>query len=300
MSRPDVSVIIPNRNRRDFMETAVASVLAQRDVSFELLVVDDASDNPPAELYRSLQEAGHRVLLGPLRRGPGPCRNWGAREARGSFLAFLDSDDHWLPGKLSRQLESLRASGLRVGQVAEIWYRNGVPVKPLKAHRVEAGDLYERSLSAICVSPSSVMLERDLFFEMAGFDEELFVCEDYDFWLRVAARERFEAVPEALVVKLGGHSDQLSKQLPAMDRFRLRALAKGLKAGAFGLRWEAARNELLRKASILEGGCGKRSNTPSAIETCQKLRAAAEVSDWDTAEAASLELMRLWPVVPRG
>jgi glycosyltransferase involved in cell wall biosynthesis len=295
---PEISVIIANYNRWDLMERAVNSVLAQKgDMGFELLVVDDASQRPPQALYQRVQKAGHRVLLGQQRRGPGPCRNWGAREAAGRYLAFLDSDDHWLAGKLERQWESLRVSGLRVGQVQEIWYRDGVRVQPLKAHRVEGGDQYQRSLHQVCVSPSSVMVERDLFWEVGGFDPELFVCEDYDLWLRVAARERFDMVAEELVVKLGGHGDQLSKALPAMDRFRLRALAKGLASGAYGARWPAASRELTRKAEILAKGSAKRG-LDSAVRCCSLLSQATRDGRWEEVDRVSAELLHLWPVRP--
>lgn len=292
-----MSVIIPNFNRDAPMRRAVESVLAQQGVDFELLVVDDGSDLPPEELYRQVRQAGHRVLLGQRRSGPGPARNRGAREARGHYLAMLDSDDCWLSGKLARQVESLRRSGLRVGQVGEEWYRDGVRVEPLKAHRAAAGDLYHRSLRAICVSGSSVMVERDLFLEMGGFDEELFVCEDYEFWLRVAARERFDFVDEPLVVKRGGHPDQLSKVFPAMDRFRLRALAKGLTSGAFGERWEAARDELIRKSGILAKGSSKRG-LEDAVRHCESLSHAALARNWDEVDAISASLLRLWPLRP--
>ena len=292
-----MSVIIPNFNRDAPMRRAVESVLAQQGVDFELLVVDDGSDLPPEELYRQVRQAGHRVLLGQRRSGPGPARNRGAQEARGHYLAMLDSDDCWLSGKLARQVESLRRSGLRVGQVGEEWYRDGVRVEPLKAHRAAAGDLYHRSLRAICVSGSSVMVERDLFLEMGGFDEELFVCEDYEFWLRVAARERFDFVDEPLVVKRGGHPDQLSKVFPAMDRFRLRALAKGLTSGAFGERWEAARDELIRKSGILAKGSSKRG-LEDAVRHCESLSHAALARNWDEVDAISASLLRLWPLRP--
>ena len=297
MSEPQISVIIPNFNRHQEMERAVDSVLQQAGVSFELLVVDDASERPPEELYRRLEQGGHKVLRGERRVGPGPCRNWAAREARGRYIALLDSDDHWLPGKLFSQWESLKASGLRIGQVEEMWYRNGRRVNPLKVHRIEGGDLYSRSLRSVCVSPSSVLLERDLFWEAGGFDPELFVCEDYDLWLRIAARELFHVLAEPLVVKYGGHPDQLSKALPAMDRFRVRALAKGLKSSAYGKRWKEARDELSHKAEILAAGAAKRG-TSAAVELCQALCGASQESSWDEVDALSQKLLQLWPVVP--
>lgn len=292
-----VSVIIPNYNRHSEMERAVDSVLSQEEVEFELLLVDDASTDPPSQLYERVEGMGHRVLRSPARRGPGPARNWGAEQAQGEYLALLDSDDAWLPGKLARQLGGLRASGLRVSQVEEIWFRNGVQVKPLKAHRPSAGDLFEQSLRAICVSQSSVLVERSLYEELGGFDEELFVCEDYDLWLRAAVSEQFHLLPEALVVKYGGHEDQLSRVLPAMDRFRLRSLLKGLRSGLFGQRSHLAADEAVRKTSIMQAGAEKRGETAVA-ELCQELKLACQSEDWEAGWTITGQLLHQWAICP--
>ena len=295
--RPEVSVIIPNHDRHQEMERAVASVLAQEGVRFELILVDDASSSAPSALYERVESLGHRVLRGTTRRGPGPCRNWGAETARGEYLALLDSDDAWLPGKLARQLTSLRASGLRIGQVEEIWIRNGVRVNTLKAHRMEAGDLFERSLVAVCVSPSSVLLERSLFVELGGFDEELFVCEDYDLWLRASVGERFHLLAEPLVVKYGGHADQLSRALPAMDRFRIRSLLKGLWRGLFAERQALAVDQARRKIGIVLSGARKRGEDEVA-SLCEALLQTCAAGDWQLAMRQSEELLHRWPARP--
>jgi len=267
---PEVSVIIPAYNRAELLERAVDSVLSQREVGFELLLVDDASERPAEALYRRVEEGGHQVLRLERNCGPGAARNAGAALARGEWLAFLDSDDYWLPAKLARHLESLRASGLSIGQAEEIWYRNGRRVTPPKPHRIQGGDLFARSLKAVCVSCSTVMLTRELFQAFGGFDEELFVCEDYDLWLRVSAKERFEFCPEPLVVKHGGHPDQLSKVFPAMDRFRILSLLKGLVDGAFKGREEAVLSELFRKLNILSKGAAKRGKEET-VQLCERI-----------------------------
>ncbi len=294
---PEVSVIIPAYNRAERLERAVRSVLEQRGVRFELLVVDDASEQPADSLYRELEGLGHRVIRQGQNSGPGPARNVGARVARGEWLAFLDSDDHWLPGKLETHLSSLRSSGLRIGQAEEIWYRDGERVNPPKPHRIQGGDLFARSLKAVCVSSSTVMLKRELFLEHGGFDEELFVCEDYALWLNIAAQEEFEFCQEPLVVKYGGHDDQLSKALPAMDRFRILGLLKGLQSGAFGARASAAVKEVSRKLRILAKGSGKRGRV-EAVDLCQEIVAAVEESRFDSAVNLSRRLLTLWPIRP--
>jgi glycosyltransferase involved in cell wall biosynthesis len=288
---------MPVYNRQIKFERAVRSVLEQTDVDFELLVVDDASPGPAESVYREVEEAGHRVIRLTENIGPGQARNVGAKEASGEWLVFLDSDDHWLSTTLSRHLESLRSSGLRIGQTDEIWYRDGSLVNPPKAHRIQGGDLYRRSLRAVCVSSSTVVLRRELFWEYGGFDPEFFVCEDYDLWLRVAAREEFNFFGEQLVVKYGGHSDQLSKALPAMDRFRILAILKGLESGAFRGREEAALRELERKLRILSKGSAKRGRD-RAVELCSAIGAASTDGDLESALGASRELLGEWPVRP--
>jgi glycosyltransferase involved in cell wall biosynthesis len=295
--RPEISVIMPVFNRRDTVERSVRSVLQQQGASFEFLLVDDGSDRPAESLYREVEDSGNRVIRSAHNLGPGSARNLGAKEARGEWLAFLDSDDHWLPGKLSTHLSSLRDSGLRIGQAEEIWYRDGDRVNPPKAHRIRGGDLFLRSLRAVCVSSSTVMLRRDLFWEFGGFDEEFFVCEDYDLWLRVSAREQFEYCREPLVVKYGGHVDQLSKALPALDRFRILSIVKGLESGLFDGRADAAFKELERKLRILSKGSAKRGKK-RAVGLCNEIGAASEEGDMSLSLALSRELITEWPTRP--
>lgn len=286
-----VTVIIPVRDRARLLERAADSVLQTSGVDFELIVVDDASRAPNEALYSRLQKLGHRVLRLPECVGPGRARNAGALMARGEWLTFLDSDDHWLPGKLQLHLASLERSGLPIGQAEEVWYRDGARVNPPKAHRITGGDLFARSLKAVCVSSSTVVLKKELFHSMGGFDEEFFVCEDYELWLRVAAVHEFEFCPQPLVVKYGGHQDQLSKALPAMDRFRILALVKGLALGAFSGREELVERELQRKLRILAKGSAKRGKA-EAVNLCEAIAssegeerlslARALCSKWET------------------
>lgn len=297
MSCPDVSVIITNFERHEPFQRALTSVLAQKDVSFEVFVVDDASSHPPQSSYQHLQNLGHHLLVSPQRQGPGPCRNWAAKLARGRYLALLDSDDCWLPTKLFRQLTSLKATGFRLGQVGETWIRCGRQITPPKIHRPQAGDLLERSLKAVAISPSSVMLERELYLEHGGFDPEFYVCEDYEFWLRLTAQEPVDLVAEPLTIKYGGHDDQLSRALPAMDRFRLLALAKGLQNGLFQHRAPQAQHEFLRKAEILCLGAIKRQHR-EAQALCNEATALAKQSDWPQLIKVCRQLLDLWPTKP--
>lgn len=265
---PLVSVIIPTYNRAAWVKEAAASVLAQTFRDYELIVVDDGSTDATLEALIPLGLGGPlKVLRSKQRQGVSAARNLGAAAAQGGWLAFLDSDDLWLPDKLARQVEYLRAHPeLSICQTEEIWIRNGVRVNPPKTHRKRGGDIFLPSLERCMVSPSAVMLHRRLFEALGGFDETFPAAEDYDLWLRIAWREPVGLVPEPLVIKRGGHPDQLSRQR-ALDRFRIRTLVKLLQEPALpGTYRQAARSTLAKKCRIYAQGCEKRGKTAEAQE----------------------------------
>jgi glycosyltransferase involved in cell wall biosynthesis len=243
---------------------AIASVLAQRDCEPEIVVVDDGStDDTRAALAPFLDRI---VYHRQERRGVSAARNAGVRLATAAWLAFLDSDDLWEPEKLSRQIEFHRHTpNVSVSQTGEIWIRNGVRVNPCRHHAKPAGDIFLASLERCLVSPSAVMIHRDVFVEHGGFDESLEVCEDYDLWLRLGCRIPVGLIDEPLVVKHGGHADQLSRQHWGMDRFRVAAIAKLLSSGALdGPRWSAAARVLRDKCTILAQGAERRGREEEA------------------------------------
>ena len=261
---PLVSVIIPTYNRAAWVAEAVVSVLAQTYRNLELIVVDDGSTDATLEaLARFFGQI--KLLRQPQSQGVSAARNLGATVARGKWLAFLDSDDLWRPEKLARQINYLREHpGLRLCQTEEIWVRNGVRVNPPDTHRKVAGDIFLPSLERCLVSPSAVIMQRWLFEEMGGFDEALPAAEDYDLWLRISWRYPVGLVPEPLVIKRGGHADQLSRQW-GLDRFRIQALLKLLQQLELPPQHqEAARQTLVQKCRIYAQGCEKRNKAAEA------------------------------------
>jgi glycosyltransferase involved in cell wall biosynthesis len=261
-----VSVTIPTYNRAAWVTEAVASVQAQTYRDFELLVVDDGSTDETGETLASSGDE-IKVLRREERGGVSAARNLGARAASGDWLAFLDSDDLWLPDKLALQVEYLRAHpDLAICQTGETWIRNGVRVNPPETCRKAGGNIFLASLGRCLVSPSAVMLHRRLFEEVGGFDESLPAAEDYDLWLRIAWRHPVGLVPEPLVIKRGGHPDQLSRQW-GLDRFRIRALMKLLEEPGLPLEYrQAAHRTLAEKCRIYAQGCEKRGRWGEARE----------------------------------
>jgi glycosyltransferase involved in cell wall biosynthesis len=261
---PLVSVIIPTHNRCEPVREAIASALAQRTVDAEVIVVDDGSADGTAAM---LETFGSRIRrLHQPAGGVSAARNSGARLAAGEWLAFLDSDDLWRPDKLRRQLAfHAGAPALRASQTGEIWIRNGVRVNPCRHHRKPDGDIFAASVVRCVVSPSAVLLRRDLFESLGGFDEGLPVCEDYDLWLRLGARAAVGLLDEPLVIKRGGHPDQLSRRYWGMDRFRVAALTKLLAAEDLaGPRRAAAVAALGQKCALLSRGAQRRGRWEEA------------------------------------
>jgi len=261
--RPLVSVIIPTYNRRAMVKEAIDSVLSQTFTGFELIVVDDGSTDGTA---RELEEYEQRLrLIRQERRGVAAARNSGARVAAGQYLAFLDSDDLWLPKKLEIQTTFMARSGARICQTEEIWIRRGRRVNPKLKHRKPSGDVFRRSLELCLISPSAVMMTRELFEKAGGFDENFPVCEDYELWIRLAAHCPVPLVAVPLVVKRGGHGDQLSRAEWGLDRFRIAALVKLLGTELPEEKRQWAADELTRKLAIFTVGARKRGRDTEAL-----------------------------------
>lgn len=244
---------------------AVDSVLAQSHPDFELVIVDDGStDGTPDRLAAY---ASRLQVFSTARKGVSAARNTGVSQSLGRYVAFLDSDDLWRPDKLARQVAfMLEHPEVRICQTEEIWIRNGVRVNPKAVHKKPSGEIFERSLELCLVSPSAVMMARELFDRFGGFDETFPVCEDYDLWLRIAAEEPVPLIAEPLVVKRGGHGDQLSRSMWGMDRYRVLSLQKALRSGLEGWRRAAALRVLRHKVGVLANGARKRGKWREADE----------------------------------
>ncbi len=260
-----ISVIIPTYNREVTLERAIKSVLAQTHRNFELIVIDDGStDNTSLIIDRY---SGKIRYFSKLHAGVSSARNFGLEKSEGTWVAFLDSDDYWLSKKLERQLEYLtNHPGMMIVQTEEQWIRNGVPVNPMKKHKKYSGWIFRYCLPLCIVSPSAVLIHQKVFNDVGVFDESFPVCEDYDLWLRIAIRYQIGLIPEKLIIKTGGHTDQLSREYWGMDRFRVRALEKVLgKDLTIGQR-KLVLEEIVKKLTILSKGREKHNGLPNIYE----------------------------------
>lgn len=257
-----ISVLIPTYNRAELLERAIKSVLAQTYHNYEIIVIDDGStDNTQQVIHRYRHKLRY---FSQLHRGVSAARNLGLEKSTGTWVAFLDSDDYWLPTKLERQMQFLRQQPhLMIAQTEEQWIRHGVPVNPMKKHQKYGGWIFEKCLPLCIISPSAVIVHQKIFNDVGVFDESFPVCEDYDLWLRVALKYEIGLLPEKLIVKTGGHADQLSHKYWGMDRYRVRALEKILQENLTPSQRLAVLQEIVRKLTILTNGRAKHPQLPN-------------------------------------
>jgi len=262
--KPLVSAIIPTYNRGWIIKEAVDSVMSQDYRDFELIIVDDGSTDNTPEILNSCR--GDILVFRQENQGVSAARNRGIAEASGRFIAFLDSDDLWLPQKLFRQVEFFNKNpDAQICQTEETWIRKGVRVNPKKRHKKPWGMIFEPSLALCLVSPSAVMIRRSLFKKVGGFDETLPACEDYDLWLRISCRYPVYLIETPLIIKRGGHNDQLSAS-PGLDKFRIKSLKKIIESDLLSrTQHRAALKTLKQKCVIYAAGCRKRGREDEAL-----------------------------------
>ena len=266
-----VSVIIPTYNRWQVLQRAIDSVLAQSTAADEIIVVDDGSTDNTRDLLLGTYGEHIRVVSQP-NKGVSAARNAGLKISSGDWIALLDSDDEWLPDKLRLQIQVLEQDRSCVlCHTDEIWVRNGIRVNPMNKHKKSGGDIFDQCLPLCAISPSSVLIKKEIFDTVGMFDESLPACEDYDLWLRICATHPVHYLDKKLLIKYGGHEDQLSRMHWGMDRFRIKALHQLLMKSELSPHQYQLTSEMLeRKILILLKGAVKHGNRELSDE-CQSL-----------------------------
>ena len=255
----DVSVIIPTYNRKNLLKRALHSVSNQTFVPQEIIVVDDGSSDGTKDWV--LERFPDVRYIYQDNSGVSSARNSGIKEAIGSWIAFLDSDDEWMSNKLEQQkgvINSFQEAWLC--HTNEIWIRNGIRVNQMKKHQKYGGNVFENCLDICRISPSSVLIKKEVF-EMVGlFDESLKVCEDYDLWLRITAVLPVIFLDQPLIIKYGGHVDQLSRVDSGIEKYRIQSLEKILSSNSLSnSQSKIAISQLIKKLKIFSNGLEKRN-----------------------------------------
>lgn len=223
-----VSVIIPAYNAAPFISQAIESALAQTGVAVEVIVVDDGSvDQTPAKL--AAFGAQIRVIR-QANAGIGLARNRGAAMARGTWLAFLDADDEWLPAKLSRQLAQIGTAELGYTDRWNFGERQGLPERLSQSMSLYQGDVFEPLLLGNCLTISSVIIKRHRFEALGGFDPAMRGNEDWDLYLRHCGMGGQIALCAEPLTRYRIHGGSLSRNARLMQEGRLRVLRQALQS----------------------------------------------------------------------
>ncbi|MCB0283003.1 MAG: glycosyltransferase [Calditrichae bacterium] len=253
-----ISVVIPTFNRADVLPRAIKSVLKQTYKALEIIVVDDGStDNTQTVLKEFATDV---LIISQNNSGVSNARNNGIKSAAGEWIALLDSDDEWQIDKLQKAFKynSLNPE-YEIFHSEEIWIRNGVRVNQKKNHRKYGGMIFKQCLLSCIVSPSTVVFKKSLWDKIGGFDETIPVCEDYDFWLRIAKNHPIGLDKQPGTIKYGGHTDQLSTKYPVMDKYRVKTIEKLLSDPYLRIEYrKEALQEIIKKLKIIINGAKKR------------------------------------------
>ena len=267
-----ISVIIPTFDRLDLLKRAIDSVLNQSIKPYDIIVVDDGSTDGTSDMiqqkYRSIK------LIQQKNSGVSAARNNGIKNAQGNWIALLDSDDEWKENKLEEQINKLIDNPkFNFCHTNEIWIRNGIRINQKKRHKKYGGFIFDKCLDICRISPSSVLFNKNILNHVGWFDDKLPVCEDYDLWLRITADYEILFIDKPLIVKYGGHNDQLSNSVEAIERFRIKALQSLLENSDLSKNNRIHAIEMIiKKLNIYLKGLVKRKKNDEAKKVAEKIK----------------------------
>ncbi len=256
------SVIIPTYNRLSTLDRAIKSVCKQSFNSYELIVVNDGSSDDTEDYLNDNKITFFNSAQVGHPKGVSFARNLGVSKSLGQWICFLDSDDEWFEDKLDKQYEMIQNNHeVFLVHGEERWIRNGKRVNQMKKHKKGGGDQFIRSLNLCLISPSAVAIRRDIYNEFHGFREDFVVCEDYDLWLKITSKYPVHFISDEIILKYGGHEDQLSRKFKAMDYWRIKSIDWIISHGDLSdEKKKTAREVLLKKSQILLNGYIKHQN----------------------------------------
>jgi glycosyltransferase involved in cell wall biosynthesis len=271
MTSPQVSVVLPTYNRPQYLRAAIDSVFAQTFADWELIVGDDGSEGETAAYVTGLaNQAKVKVLWLAHTGNPGSVRNAACLAAQGEYIAFLDSDDVWLPEKLAAQIASLRAHPERgwshtafavIGDSGELLRGANSRWWP-----AAGGWILERLIKMeTVIATSSLIVRRGLFEQVGGFDIKQRMCEDYDLFLRFAGLTEMDGVPKTLLHKRR-HAENYTDDAVALED-RGRALEKILAVSTDRTLRALLRRERAKVAAGLARNQAIRGNRRAALRT---------------------------------
>ena len=256
-----VSVIIPTYNRAAYLGRAITSVLKQSYPVNEIIIIDNGSTDQTLSLIKKKFTSIWVII--EKKRGVSFARNLGIKNCKYNWIAFLDSDDEWITEKIEKQFAFLKKSNFEYQFIHtnEIWIKNGILKNQKKKHLKKGGYIFEDCLDICKISPSSVLIKKELFDKYGLFDYRFKVCEDYELWLRITSKIKIGYLDKPLIKKYGGHKGQLSDKYWGIDRYRIKALEKILINDTLKMQQKLKVLEyLLKKINIILLGAINRNN----------------------------------------
>ena len=253
----NISVVIPTYNRIELLKRSIDSVINQTIKPSEIIIVDDGSIDGTEAMVKNKYDS--LKLITQKNKGASAARNSGIKASSGEWICFLDSDDEWKNDKLEKQIAAVaNNSDYKFFHSNEIWIKNGKRINQKKKHKKYGGDIFKKCLDMCRISPSSVLIDKNIFEEIGFFNENLVVCEDYELWLRICDKYEVFFIDEPLILKYGGHQGQLSYSIDSIEYHRIKALEYLLSTGLSKRNRDYTIQMLINKISIYLNGLIKR------------------------------------------
>jgi len=253
----NISVVIPTYNRVELLKRSIDSVINQTIKPFEIIIVDDGSNDGTEVMVKKKYDS--LKLIKQKNKGASAARNSGIKASSGEWICFLDSDDEWKNDKLEKQITFVaNNSDYKFFHSNEVWIKNGKRINQKKKHKKYGGDIFKKCLDMCRISPSSVLINKNIFEELGFFNENLVVCEDYELWLRICDQYKVFFIDEPLIIKYGGHQGQLSYSIDSIECHRIKALEYLLSTSLSKENRDYTIQMLLSKINIYLNGLIKR------------------------------------------
>ena len=253
----NISVVIPTYNRIELLKRSIDSVINQTIKPSEIIIVDDGSNDGTEAMVKKKYDS--LKLIKQKNKGVSAARNSGIKASSGEWICFLDSDDEWKNDKLEKQITAVaNNSDYKFFHSNEIWIKNGKRINQKKKHKKYGGDIFKKCLDMCRISPSSVLIDKNIFEEIGFFNENLVVCEDYELWLRICDKYEVFFIDEPLIFKYGGHQGQLSYSIDSIEFHRIKALEYLLSTSLSKENRDYTIQMLISKISIYLNGLIKR------------------------------------------
>lgn len=219
-SYPLISVITPTYNRAALLKRAISSVLSQTYGNFEMIIADDCSTDNTGQVVASFNDSRIKYIKLDSNKGPAGARNIAIRSSKGEYITLLDSDDEYLPDKLEMQINQFRELPEKVGVVYSgylIVYEPNIIHETIPA--LFKGDLFDILLKHNCMGSPTPLIKRECFNSCGLFDESLQSCIDWDMWIRISEKYKFDYVDLPLA-KVYTHGNQISTNINSKIRSR--------------------------------------------------------------------------------